>query len=125
MRRKRLSVAAVLVVVLGITTFTLTPLSKLVNDPADGPPVRGVTEVVVDSEDFGPPAIEVKAGTTVTWRFEHTDDGEPVAHNIKADGWGSPDLQDGVYKHTFDKPGNYKYNCDLHFLMNGRVKVVG
>lgn len=124
MRRKRLfAIAGITLVVLGIATFTLTPLSKLISDPANGTPVRGVTEVVVDAGRFDPPAIEVKAGSVVTWRFEHVDGGEPVAHNVKGDGWRSPDTQTGVYKHTFDRPGTYKYSCDLHFLMNGRVVV--
>ena len=124
MRRKRILIPTFLIAVLAIAAFTLTPLSKLISDPANGTPVRGVTTVTVDSDEFDAPAIEVKAGTTVTWRFNHRDEGEPVAHNIKGKGWGSPDIQDGVYKHTFTKAGNYKYNCDLHFLMNGRVKVV-
>jgi plastocyanin len=37
---------------------------------AGATPVSGVTEVVAKRLRFRPPAIQVAAGTEVTWRFE-------------------------------------------------------
>ena len=121
--RRRLVIAAGILAILAVVTFSLTPLSKLISDPADGKAIRSDV-VVVEQEKFKAPAIEVDAGTTVTWRFEDEDEGEFVAHNVKFDGFASPDTTEGVYEHRFDRPGTYRYTCDLHFLMNGRVDVV-
>jgi plastocyanin len=89
---------------------------------AEAQPVKGVTEVVAKDNKFSPPAIEVPAGTTVTWRFQ--DGGVP--HDVKGDGVdsGKP-KSSGTYTHTFDQPGTYAYRCTLHPGMNGKVVVTG
>jgi len=69
---------------------------------------------------FSPEAIQVPAGTTVTWHFE--DAGVP--HDVKGDGFQSPKLTEGTWKHRFDRPGEYRYVCTLHAGMEGRVVVV-
>jgi plastocyanin len=85
-------------------------------------PVTGVTQVATKDNRFSPGAIQVPAGTTVTWRFE---DGF-VPHDVKADGFSSGDPQrDGTFTHTFDTPGTYPYRCTLHDGMDGRVVVTG
>ncbi len=122
--RTKLLTAVAAVVALAIAALLFSPLSVLVNDPADGDPVRGVSTVAVEDGEFATPVIEVPAGTTVTWEFRDTDDGEPVAHNVKGDGFLSPDVQRGRYRRTFERPGSYRYRCDLHFRMRGRVDVV-
>jgi plastocyanin len=122
--RAKLLIAGGAVVALAIAALLLSPLRVLIDDPADGDPVRGVSTVAVDDGEFAPPVIEVPAGTTVTWEFRDADDGEPVAHNVKGDGFLSPDVQRGRYRRTFDRPGRYRYRCDLHFGMRGRVDVV-
>jgi plastocyanin len=89
---------------------------------AQAAPVTGVTEVSAKDNRFSPAAIEVPAGTTVTWRFE---DG-PVPHDVKGDGWGSGEPQrSGTFAHAFDQPGTYSYRCTLHSGMDGRVVVTG
>ncbi len=45
---------------------------------ADATPVRGVTQVAAENDRFSPAAIEVPAGTTVTWVFR---DGS-VPHDV-------------------------------------------
>ena len=122
-RRRRVAVGLGVLVAVTVATFTLTPFSKLISDPADGPAVRA-TEVLVEDQEFDPPAIEVDAGTTVTWTFQDEDGGEFVAHNVVFDDFRSPDTTEGVYEHGFDDPGTYRYHCDVHLLMNGRVDVV-
>jgi plastocyanin len=90
------------------------------NGGADAAPVAGVTEVAAKDNQFRPPAIEVPAGTTVTWAFE---DGF-VPHDVTADGFSSGDPQrSGSFTHTFDQPGTYPYRCTLHDGMIGRVVV--
>ena len=85
-------------------------------------PVTGVTEVAAKDNRFTPAAIQVPAGTEVTWRFE---DGF-VPHDVRADGLSSGDPQrKGTFTHTFDRPGTYPYRCTVHDGMTGRVVVTG
>lgn len=89
--------------------------------PADSPPVRGVTTVDAKDLKFLPPAIEVPPGTEVTWRFV---DGS-VPHNVKGDGFGSETQSRGTFSHRFERAGEFRYTCDLHAGMDGRVVVAG
>ena len=89
--------------------------------PADTPPVRGVTTVEAKDLKFLPPAIEVRPGTEVTWRFV---DGS-VPHNVKGDGFASDNQARGTFSHRFEQAGEYRYTCDLHAGMDGRVVVTG
>jgi plastocyanin len=90
-------------------------------NPADATPVK-TSEVVAKDNRFDPVAVEVPAGTTVTWRFE--DGGTP--HDVTGEGWKSGEPQsDGSFTHTFDQPGTYGYRCTLHGGMDGRVVVTG
>jgi plastocyanin len=85
-------------------------------------PVTGVTEVAAKDNQFTPAAIQVTAGTTVTWTF----DDRFVPHNVNGDGWTSGDPKArGTFTHTFDRPGTYDYRCTLHDGMDGRVVVTG
>jgi plastocyanin len=89
---------------------------------ADAAPVAGVTEVAARDNQFTPPAVQVPAGTTVTWRFEDRF----VPHDVTADGWTSGDpRRSGSFTHTFTRPGTYAYRCTLHDGMDGRVVVTG
>jgi plastocyanin len=90
------------------------------SDPATEPPVDGVTEVVAKDNRFSPAAIQVPAGTEVTWAFQ---DGL-VPHNVVGEGWGSEEPQrSGTFRHAFDRPGTYAYRCTVHEGMTGRVAV--
>ena len=86
---------------------------------ADATPVTGVTEVVAKNLRFQPPAIQVPAGTEVTWRF---DDG-PVPHDVKGDGFASKTQSRGTFSHRFTQAGEFRYKCTLHAGMEGRVVV--
>jgi len=61
----------------------------------------------------------VAPGTEVTWRF---DDGS-VPHNVKGDGFASKTQARGNFSHRFERAGEYRYHCDLHAGMDGRVVV--
>jgi len=85
-------------------------------------PVTGVSEVAAKDNRFTPAAIQVPAGTTVTWRFK---DGL-VPHDVVADDFSSGDpRRKGTFTHTFDRPGTYPYRCTVHDGMTGRVVVTG
>jgi plastocyanin len=114
-RRPRPLVPALLVL-----TFTLAACQAgSAASPADAPPVRGVTEVEAKDLKFLPPAIEVPPGTEVTWRFV---DGS-VPHNVKGQGFASRTQARGTFSHRFEQAGEYRYTCDLHAGMDGRVVV--
>jgi plastocyanin len=90
------------------------------DDTAGQAPAKGVTEVVAKQTKFAPAAIEVPAGTKVTWAFQ---DGS-VPHDVKGDGWESGKPQtSGTYSHSFERAGTYDYRCTLHPQMTGRVVV--
>jgi plastocyanin len=85
-------------------------------------PVSGVTEVAATDNRFTPAAIQVPAGTTVTWRFQDRF----VPHDVKGDGFASGQpRRSGSFSHTFEQPGTYPYRCTLHDGMDGRVVVTG
>jgi plastocyanin len=111
-----------LALLLFVLSFTLAACQAgSAASPADTPPVRGVTTVDAKDLKFLPPAIEVPPGTEVTWRFV---DGS-VPHNVKGDGFASENQSRGTFSHRFERAGEYRYTCDLHAGMDGRVVVAG
>jgi plastocyanin len=78
----------------------------------------GGTKVVMKNIQFAPAEITVSPGDTVTW----TND-ESVAHDVDKESGPGPQFSSGpeggmnegdTFKHTFDKPGTYKYICRVH-----------
>jgi plastocyanin len=78
-------------------------------------------EVKIDNFSFGPAALTVPVGTTVTWT--NRDD---IPHTVVSN--------DGVFKskvldtdekfsYTFAKPGTFPYFCSIHPKMTGKVVV--
>jgi plastocyanin len=111
-----------LALLLLVLSFTLAACQAgSAASPADTPPVRGVTTVDAKDLKFLPPAIEVPTGTEVTWRFV---DGS-IPHNVKGDGFASENQSRGTFSHRFERAGEYRYTCDLHAGMDGRVVVAG
>jgi plastocyanin len=89
---------------------------------AENPPPANTVDV--KDMRFSPAAITIKAGETVTWRFD--DSGRP--HNVTGDQDAaaiikSPIIKKGDYSATFTKPGIYHYTCTLHAQMTGTVTV--
>jgi len=90
------------------------------NGGADAAPVTEVTQVAAKDNQFTPPAIQVPAGTEVTWAFKDRF----VPHDVTGQGWSSGEPQrSGTFTHTFDRPGTYPYRCTVHDGMTGRVVV--
>lgn len=78
--------------------------------------------VKIDNFTFGPAAITVRAGDTVTWINE-----DDIPHTVVADdhSFKSKVLDtDERFSFTFTKPGQYAYFCSLHPHMTGKVVVI-
>ncbi|MGA2094659.1 MAG: cupredoxin family copper-binding protein [Candidatus Acidiferrum sp.] len=78
-------------------------------------------EVKIDNFSFGPAAITVPVGTTVTWT--NRDD---IPHTVVSTDkvFKSKVLDtDEKFSYTFDKPGEYPYFCSIHPKMTGKVVV--
>ncbi|MGH7736352.1 MAG: cupredoxin domain-containing protein [Candidatus Tyrphobacter sp.] len=77
--------------------------------------------VHIRNDAFVPRTLTVNAGQTVT--FTNDDDD---AHTVTAtDGsFDSKGLDtNGVWRHTFTKPGTHAYVCQLHPFMKGTIVV--
>jgi plastocyanin len=78
-------------------------------------------EVKIDNFVFGPAAITVPVGTTVTW-INRDDIPHTVVSTDKV--FKSKVLDtDEKFSFTFTKPGEYPYFCSIHPKMTGKVVV--
>lgn len=86
-----------------------------------GPPpsVEGPAVAVRDYE-FEPASLTVEAGATVTWVWEGR-----ASHDVVGQGFESNDQSSGTFRHTFDEPGTYPYECTIHPGMEGSIVVKG
>ena len=78
-------------------------------------------EVKIDNFSFGPAALTVPVGTTVSWT--NRDD---IPHTVvSTDGvFKSKVLDtDEKFSFTFNKAGSYPYFCSIHPKMTGKVIV--
>jgi plastocyanin len=86
-------------------------------------PVETAEVSMPPSYRFDPPAIQVTAGTTVTWR-----NSDHFTHSVSISGGAFPFLslspgQSGTI--PFDQPGTYNYICTYHAQdMQGAIIVV-
>jgi plastocyanin len=81
------------------------------------------TEVKIDNFSFGPAALTVPVGTTVTWT--NRDD---IPHTVVSTDdpkvFKSKVLDtDEKFSFTFSKAGTYPYFCSIHPKMTGKVIV--
>lgn len=77
--------------------------------------------VKIDNFVFGPQAITVPVGTTVTWT--NSDD---IPHTaVSTDGVFKSKVMDAdeKFSYTFSKAGTYSYYCSVHPKMTGQVVV--
>jgi len=78
-------------------------------------------EVSIDNFSFGPQAITVPVGATVTWT--NRDD---IPHTVvSTDGVFKSKVRDTdeKFSYTFTKVGTYPYFCSVHPKMTGKVVV--
>ena len=87
---------------------------------SDQPSAANVA-VKIDNFVFGPQAITVSVGTTVTWT--NSDD---IPHTaVSTDGVFKSKVMDTDerFSYTFTKAGTYSYYCSVHPKMTGKVVV--
>lgn len=74
---------------------------------------------------FGPAAVRVDPGTTVTWEWT----GNGSSHNVVAEGGGSFESElvgdaGHTFEHTFEEAGVYRYACTPHKALGMKGAVV-
>lgn len=80
----------------------------------------GTSAVTIRDFSFGPSAITVHVGDTVTW-----SNAGPTAHTATGAGFDTGILGKGRSgSHTFTTAGTFAYHCTLHPFMHGTVVVV-
>jgi plastocyanin len=117
--RIRVCIARLAVPVLAATILLFAAKSSVVMSAQQAPAAS--MEVKIDNFSFGPAAITVTAGTTVTWI--NRDD---IPHTVVSDDkvFKSKVLDtDEKFSYTFSKPGTYPYFCSVHPKMTGKVVV--
>jgi plastocyanin len=88
---------------------------------ANDQPSAANVAVKIDNFVFGPQAITVPVGTTVTWT--NSDD---IPHTaVSTDGMFKSKVMDTdeKFSYTFTKAGTYSYYCSVHPKMTGQVVV--
>jgi plastocyanin len=87
---------------------------------SDQPSAANVA-VKIDNFVFGPQAITVHVGTTVTWT--NSDDTPHTA--VSTDGVFKSKVMDTdeKFSYTLTKAGTYSYYCSVHPKMTGQVVV--
>lgn len=91
------------------------------SSPVQSKETAAAASVKIDNFSFGPDAVTVPVGTTVTWT--NRDD---IPHTVvSSDGvFKSKALDtDDQFSYTFTKPGTYPYFCSIHPKMTGRIIV--
>jgi plastocyanin len=101
------------------TTITEVPAGSVANPP----PASSNTEaeVKISGFAFNPTPLEIKAGTTVTWKNE-----DSASHTVVADdgSFSSNTINQGEsFSFTFDKAGSFPYHCGIHTSMKGTITV--
>jgi plastocyanin len=97
-------------------------------EPAAGGGGGGGTEVSMDSIQFDPKDVTVKAGETITFV-----NNESVPHDVHKSSGPGPDFASGpsggmqegdTFELTLDEAGSYEYVCDVHAPgMSGTITV--
>lgn len=119
MRRSVAIAGLAAVLVLGIAAPRPSQKSFVVNAQAK----PQTMEVKIDNFSFGPMALTVPVGTTVTW-INRDDIPHTVVSTDDAKTFKSKVLDtDEKFSFTFSKPGTYPYFCSVHPKMTAKVIV--
>jgi plastocyanin len=81
------------------------------------------TNVDAVDNEFKPPAVQVRKGTTITWHFKGK-----VPHNVSSVSAAGIDLDSGIklsgsFDFEFDRTGTFDYYCRVHPTMKATVYV--
>jgi len=118
MTKKNVRIAGMVMPVI-IAMLLLVAASSRVT--ASDQPSAANVGVKIDNFVFGPQAITVPVGTTVTWT--NSDD---IPHTaVSTDGVFKSKVMDTdeKFSYTFTKAGIYSYYCSVHPKMTGQVVV--
>jgi plastocyanin len=119
MTKKNMRIAGVVAPVI-IAMLLLVAGSSRVT-ASDQPSAANAAAVKIDNFVFGPQAITVPVGTTVTWT--NSDD---IPHTaVSTDGVFKSKVMDTdeKFSYRFTKAGTYSYYCSVHPKMTGQVVV--
>lgn len=117
--RRSVFITSVMGAALVMAGGALTKRSSFTASAQEKP--ASTAEVKIDNFVFGPAAITVAAGTTVTW-INRDDIPHTVVSTDKV--FKSKVLDtDEKFFYTFTKPGEYPYFCSIHPKMTGKVVV--
>ena len=118
MTKKNVRIASVVLPVMIAVVLLLAGSSRV--RASDQPSTANVA-IKIDNFVFGPQAITVPVGTTVTWT--NRDD---IPHTaVSTDGVFKSKVMDTdeKFSYTFTKAGTYSYFCSVHPKMTGQVVV--
>lgn len=84
-------------------------------------PAAATNVVKIENFEFSPKTINIKKGTTVTWK-----NNDETSHTVTADdnsfGSGTMNHND-TFSFTFKTAGSFKYHCNFHSSMTATVVV--
>ena len=103
-----------------VAALAITAAGCASQGSADPPPSVEGPAVAVRDYEFEPASLAVEAGATVTWVWEGR-----APHDVVGEGFESNDQSSGTFRHAFDEPGTYAYECTIHAGMEGSVVVEG
>ena len=110
----------------GTTAASTSPsmdMSTMASSPVVTDAPIATNAVTILNQAFGPKAVSVKVGTTVTWTNGESD-GDSHTVTFDAGGTKSGVLAPGAtYTHTFTTAGTFAYHCSIHPDMHGVVVV--
>jgi len=107
--------------ILALAACVLPALPQLAAATMAATPQKKTASVRIDNFTFGPQAMTVAPGTTVTW-INNDDTPHTVVAVNKA--FRSKPLDTGdSFSFTFDRAGEFAYFCGLHPHMTGKIVV--
>jgi plastocyanin len=118
MTKNNVQIASVVIPVMIAMLLLLAGSSRV--RASDEPSTANVA-IKIDNFVFGPQAITVPVGTTVTWT--NSDD---IPHTAVStdDVFKSKVMDtDEKFSYTFTKAGTYSYYCSVHPKMTGQIVV--
>lgn len=95
------------------------------DDPASAAPSTTVVvtegKVVIRDIAYHPSRVTAAVGKELVWAW----DDRGINHTVTADdgSFDSGRKPEGEFRHTFDRPGEFAYHCQVHARMKGTVVV--
>src|SRR5436190_15686420 len=93
----------------------ITPLSRALLIAAGlsaalaAPAAAAPATVTVANKQFGPSAVSIVAGESVTWKFNES------GHDVAGSGWsGNTSFGTGTFTRAFPTAGTFSYVCEAH-----------